>query len=292
MLKEMEPKAPGVVLMGEKEVEVKRRWLQMGAELEGSWAKTRKSVAAAVRGSKAIDDRSVHIGHGDPGEIVTRPHDVLEDLCRDITELWPDTVNDSCGFHIHASFTPMDTSLLATREFYVYFKERWNKWGVENKIDRTHEFWTRLAGRNKFATDRFDPETQLRGTGGAPPGDKRYTMLNFYAWEKHRTVECRLLPMFNNLELALSAVRCMSDIYNVYLSRTAFVPLTFEPKVQVVGDVVEENYVVVQPATDPQSWASEGYFRPIPTGEDIFYSIPGAEHQMQPFQSVISVITP
>ena len=49
----------------------KKRWLQAGVELEGSWVRGRAAVAAEIRGAKAVTDHSVKIGHGDPGEIIT-----------------------------------------------------------------------------------------------------------------------------------------------------------------------------------------------------------------------------
>lgn len=269
----------------------KKRWLQMGAELEGSW-KSRKTTATLCRGARAHEDRSVHIGHGDPGEIVTRPHDNLEDLLFDIKTLWPDTVNESCGFHLHASFTPLDGCVIATKDFYKWFKSEWAKWGKEQKLDPTHEFWNRLAGRNKFAKDVFDPDVQLKGMMGAPPNDRRYTILNFFAWEKHKTIECRLLPMFTDVNVALSATIKLSQIYNDYLNANEMPKIVLEPNVQVIGDCVEETHNMVQPPTAPWNYEAESTFVPVPGGEDVYYSIQGAEHLMLPFRKELKDTTP
>lgn len=262
------------------ELDLPNKWLQMGVELEGSWTSSRKAVAAKVRGAKPIDDRSVHIGHGDPGEIVTRPHDSLDALCEDVLVLWPESVNDSCGFHIHASFTPLNASLIATRSFYDYFKESWNEWGIRMKLPRNHEFWNRLAGKNKFAKDVFNPDEQLKGFRGAPQNDRRYSILNFFAWEKHRTIECRLLPMFTDKEIGVSAIRHMSAVYNKYLGSHTFEPLTFESSVDVVGEVVEETYVRESPVLEPLTYETESISPTVPVGDDIFYSISGAMDKM------------
>lgn len=287
MLKEMEPLKP----VEAEGVKVTKQWLQMGAELEGSWS-NRKAVAVKVRGARVHDDRSVHIAHGDPGELVTRPHDNLDSLLEDIRALWPESVNDSCGFHLHASFTPMQASILATKDFYRFFKEEWARWGTGMKLDRAHEFWTRLSGRNKFCKDLYDPEAQLKPMHGGAPGEKRYTMLNWYAWEKHKTVECRLLPMFTNVELGLSAVRCLSEIYNTYLSQNGFQTITMEPATQVVGNMVEEVYTLKQPELTPRVYEAEGSFQGIPQGEDVFYAVKGAENQVLPFTREIAETTP
>lgn len=266
------------------EVKIVKQWLQMGAELEGSWVRPRVKVAADIRGARAVEDRSVHIGHGDPGEIVTRPHGDLDALLKDISDLWPDTVHDSCGFHIHASFTPLSGSIIASSGFYAYFKDEWHKWGHQVKLPKNHEFWTRLTGGNKFAKDRFEPEAQLKAFASSPRGgESRYTMLNFHAWEKHRTIECRLLPMFADKDIALSAVRKLAEIYDVYLSINGFPSLVFEPKSNLIGEAAVETYEYVVPDTTPKEYFAEGYFPAIPAGEGIFYSIEGAENIMHPF---------
>jgi hypothetical protein len=265
-----------------------KRWLQMGAELEGSWVRSRKNVAAEVRGARAHDDRSVHIGHGDPGEIVTRPHDTLDGLLKDIDLLWPDTINDSCGFHVHASFTPLDGSIIATRDFYTFFKDEWSRWGHQMGIEKNHEFWTRLAGRNKFAKDTFDPETQLKGAAGRS-GDARYTILNFHAWEKHKTIECRLLPMFANKEVAFSAVRNLASIYDTYLSTHGFSTITLEPSISVIGDVVVEEYDQKMPSITPKFYEAEGKFPHLPVGDDLYYAIDGAMDLVAPHATVLPV---
>lgn len=265
------------------DIVIKKRWLQMGAELEGSWP-NRAKAAQGVRGAKPHDDKSVHIGHGDPGEIVTRPHEKLEDLLADISALWPESVNDSCGFHIHASFTPLDGSIIASKGFYQYFKEEWNDWGHKIKLPKNHEFWIRLAGQNKHARDRFEPEVQLKGNFAAQGrADARYTMLNFYAWEKHRTIECRMLPMFADKEIALSAVTKLASIYDTYLSLNGFESIVLEPAIQVVGETAEEVYEYTMPVITPRIEEREGILPPLVTGPDICYAIPGAMDAMFPY---------
>lgn len=265
---------------------LKQRWLQMGVELEGSWNKSRREVAASVRGAKEVVDRSVHIGHGDPGEIITRPHADIEALMGDIRALYPDHVHTTCGFHIHASFTPMDMSMIATSEFYTYFKEEWVRWGNKQKLPKTHEFWNRLAGSNKNARDEFKPEVQLQGDGkgtGGKGGQARYTMLNFYSWEVHRTVECRLLPMFAEKEVAISALNHLSYIYNSWLNKHGFKTLTFEPANQLVGERALERYESQIPELSHRAFEAHGTFPQLAVGENVFYSIAGATDDMLPF---------
>lgn len=281
------------------ETVLKKQWLQMGAELEGSWvSKSRKSTAEGVRGAKPQKDPSVHIGVGDPGEIVTRPHDNLEGLSADIIALYPDTVHDTCGFHIHTSFTPLQGSIIATREFYAYFKSEWAKWGKEMKFPRNHEFWNRLEGRNKFCKDLFEPEEQFkpvhtRPGGGAPTDNSvRYTMVNFHAWEKHGTIECRLLPQFSDREIAVKALYKLAYIYDSYLGEHGFAPINLESPSTLSGGLAIETYEVRQPSVVPTSYTAEGYFPSVVAGDDVFYAISGAEGQMHPFKKDTGTVTP
>lgn len=265
-------------------VEVKKQWLQMGVELEGSWFKNRNDVALAARGARAHDDRSVHIGTGNPGEIVTRPHENLEELLADVEKLWPDLVHESCGFHIHASFTSLHGSIIATRDFYKFFKASWEAWGHTMHLDRAHEFWARLQGRNKFAKDKFEPERQLTQSNGQ--GEARYTMLNFHSWEKHGTVECRLLPMFQDRVVGIAAIRQLSNIYNTYLSEHPFPSIAFASPSEMEGETVVERYEQALPELTPRGYEAVGYFPELEQGENVFYAINGAMDKVLPFRTI------
>lgn len=261
---------------------MKKSWMQMGVELEGGWFTSRKKVAEKVRGAQPKDDRSVHIdATHNPGEIVTRPHDNLEDLLKDVEALWPDVVNDTCGFHIHASFTPLQTSVLAHKEFYTYFKEQWGAWGKIMKLPRDHEFWVRLSGGKKFCKDLFEPEAQLGSIAARGP-EARYTMLNFHAWEKYKTIECRLLPMFSDKEVGLEAIKHMAWIYDSYLETHEFPALSFETNAKIEGATTIETYESVMPVITPYIREMEVMVPVLPTGPDQYYSIEGAMDLMLP----------
>lgn len=276
------------------EVPLKQQWLQMGVELEGSWTRTsRQKVAEGVRGAKAVKDASVHIGVGDPGEIITRPHADINALISDVEEMYPDQVNDTCGMHVHASFTPMNGSVIASRDFYDYFKESWDKWGKKMKLPSNHEFWRRLSGTNKNTRDEFVPEVQLRGNGnGAKGSNARYTMLNFYSWEIHRTVECRLLPMFADKSVSVQAIQHLAHIYDSYLNEHGFQAISLESSTQIRGERVVETYKYKTPETTPHSFEAKGFFPRLEIGEHVYYSIPDAEQLMLPFKKDTGKQTP
>lgn len=268
---------------------LKQRWLQIGVELEGSWNAGRENVAAKVRGAKAVVDHSVKIGVGDPGEIITRPHNDVESVCQDVDILYPDHVHTSCGLHVHVSFTPLDGSIIASRNFYDYFKAQWEAWGLKEKLPKQHEFWHRLHGLNKNARDEFKPEEQLKGDGrgsGGKGGHARYTILNFYSWEIHRTIECRLLPMFMDKEVSIRAIKHLAWIYSSYLEEHGFQPITFEAASQIRGERAIERYELDTPDITPARYEAKGQFPYLEKGENVYYALPGVGmDDMLPFKS-------
>ncbi len=275
---------------------MKQRWLQIGVELEGSWVRGRATVASEIRGAKAVTDHSVKIGHGDPGEIITRPHSTLEALFADVRHLYPDTVHQTCGLHVHVSFTPLDGSIIASKEFYTYFKQKWEDWGKEEKIPRSHEFWYRLSGQNKNARDEFVPENQLKGDGrgaGGKGGNARYTILNFFSWEIHQTVECRLLPMFSDKELAIKAISHLAWIYSSYLNEHGFKSIAFSPASHLRGERALEKYEMKTPDTTPTRYEARAQHPHLERGEGVFYALPGVQmDDMLPFKKDTGKILP
>lgn len=241
-----------------------RRWLKMGVELEGAWA-DRNLTVAEVKGAEVRHDGSVLDLQGDKGEIVTRPHAILDNLCADVVKLYPPRINRTCGLHIHTSFNEMngriglmDYSILADDEFYNYFRARWERWGQANDRamgDQGKEFWDRWYGRavgrggRNFCQNKRAWLTQLSDANA----EHRYTALNFSAWHKYQTVEVRLLPMMPTAELAVSAIREMSDIYDTFLNEHDYpvIKLYREFK-ELDGVLLEENE---QPMPDTKPWA-------------------------------------
>jgi len=214
-----------------------RRWLKMGAELEGGWDTDLRAVSAKVRGSEVRHDGSVRVRANYPGELVTRPHEILDKLCEDIRALYPNHVDASCGFHLHASFTVLDHIALTDRLFWVYFRRRWKDWGEAHEVPP--HYWDRWKGINpgdrQYCKAEFKPETQF------VDHNDRYTQLNFTAWHKHKTLECRMLPMFPDVALTIEATRNLSDIFDTYLNEYKF------PTVRVEDDI----------KTDPAGYVEE-----------------------------------
>lgn len=266
-----------------------RRWLKMGVELEGGWGIDPRTIAGKVKGAQSKHDGSVRVPEGHAGEVVTRPHQVLDHLCDDVLALHPTFVNNTCGLHIHASFLDLDTSLLTLEEFWTYHRLRWQEWGEKmDQIftrDERDRFWDRFNGGSDWARRYCKREFKALGQLVDHDAD-RYTQLNYTAYHKYKTVEIRFLPMFRNSEITISAIREASDIYDTFLTNTPFPSFTYEKEVKNVGDMVVEEHLLVMPDTAP--WEEE-QVRPgkhVVVGDDVFYHIPGAESEMLPFVPV------
>lgn len=263
----------------------------MGVELEGAWDTDFRVKAEEVKGARGKTDGSLSGMAGYMGEITTRPHSVLDHLCEDVKKLYPARVNETCGFHIHTSLNPFEYSCIMDKEFWKYYRDRWEAWGKahESEMDPTakRSFWERWHGRghggNRYCKAEFKPAEQMLDH------NDRYTQLNFTAWHKYKTVESRLLPMFADAELACLAIRELSDIYDSFLNQFEFPKVTFETEFKVEGDVMVEEKKVKMPKYE--AWAEdyeEKPYKAIPVGEDIYYNIPGATEYMAPFVDRLS----
>lgn len=135
------------------------------------------------------------------GEIVSPP--MKKALIKKwVKTCYPDDHNSTCGIHVHVSFTSnIDYMNLMSQEFYDYFLKKMETWGKRNHINEGSRFWKRLQGENSYCKRVFAPKGQKNGNAD------RYTHLNYCFHEENRkTIECRLLPVFDKVELAQSAI--------------------------------------------------------------------------------------
>lgn len=269
-----------------------RRWLKMGVELEGGWnTHYRTDLVTKCTDAKSKHDGSVTVRASDVGEVITRPHAILDNLCTEIEILHPEVADGSCGYHIHASFEPLDMSALASPEFYKYFKERWKAWGESNQGDMTADekkrFWERYNGRTPgrdrdYCKDKFDPVAQLEF------GEDRYTQLNYTAWRKYKTLEMRMLPQFTNKELTVRATREWSDILDTFLNEFDFPDIQVDREFVVTEEGTEETVKLEAPESEYWEEEKKRPMRPLLTGPDVHYHIEGAEGYMRPWRDFIN----
>jgi len=91
--------------------------------------------------------------------------------------------------------------------------ESWGKrWNIKNS-----EFWNRLNGANNFCRKDFSPEAQARST--YKYADVRYRHWNF-CYMIHKTLECRMLPVFKEVRIAKAAATEVYDIVESWLEKS------------------------------------------------------------------------
>jgi hypothetical protein len=133
---------------------------------------------------------------------------------------YPHHVNKTCGMHVHMSFRKaLHYSRLMVPEYQVTMVNYLSKWAMENGIEKTNPIWDRLAGKNTYCKLEFCADIQAgkinkhydHGSMG-----NRYTAIN-YCHGQHGTIECRILPMFKDVETSLKAINQVIDITNACL---------------------------------------------------------------------------
>lgn len=239
-----------------------RAYAKVGIEIEGLWNNLRETRRrAAAEGMGGCQDGSVRVNpdsNAEGYEFQTNPGTLREALSQ-LVAYYPDETNDSCGMHVHVSFNvSTDASLLATQQFFDYFRARWNAWGQRehvwgyNAVDpgaSRGTFWHRLFGQNDYCRVNSSTERNILSMD-------RYHQLNFSAWNEHRTVECRLLPMFKSARLGVSAVQELLAIFEDYLHDQADFPAV---------DVVMAPPALVPLASnsfvdDPDTWMHDARY--------------------------------
>jgi hypothetical protein len=195
----------------------RNRIKKVGIELEGGW--TNPPI-----GSKIERDASVF--HDDPpvgykvGEMPLGPMQVIQ-VKPVLKKYYPNLVDKTCGMHVHMSFeTLFQYVLLADSPAYQEtVLEYFRRWAEKEAFPKTHYIWERLDGKNIFCQKKFWPREQMQTT--RKDYDKvrhghRYTIIH-YCFERHRTLECRVLPMMPDHVQAFSAIKLLFDVTNAYL---------------------------------------------------------------------------
>lgn len=201
------------------------RVVRIGVELEGGWSELPKDAKIENDGSVFSHARTA-AGNlkrdGFPdwsfGEIPVGPMSPTR-LRSALKKYWPTKIDNTCGMHVHMSFeSVLQYSLLADSPDYQETVIKYmKKWADEN-LPVNHHIYERLSGANIYCQKKFWPFNQInqKKKGYGFEVGHRYTMIS-YSWERHRTVECRLLPMMPTQALAISAINHLLDITNAYL---------------------------------------------------------------------------
>ena len=176
------------------------------------------------------------------GEITSNPPiepltsvEAMEEFVR---KYYPDYVDSTCGLHIHMStvmryvynrlLTPEYSGDDKLGEQGVIFRAL-EEWAKAKNLPTTHPIWERLRGKNIYCLRLFkgDGQAKTRDKGlnhDATREDIRYTAIAYH-WSRRggdgqpmKTVECRLLPMFETPNLAVEALKVVMRATNDYLN--------------------------------------------------------------------------
>lgn len=194
---------------------------KIGVEIEGAW----EDISRLRVDSRAIfkNDSSVSIsdysfwpeGPRSKGEIAGPAFDKLSDLLKWMDIVYPNVTNASCGLHIHISMLcPEHYALLMEPEFFIIFTAEMRKWGscvCSSKSSEDENFWHRALGRNNYCSRLYDAQSGVVGSGYRG-------QLNYGAYCRHKTLECRAFPAFNDKNKAIEAVKFFYNLVNNYIA--------------------------------------------------------------------------
>lgn len=218
---------------------VVNRVAAVGIELEGGWDKncgeemhTDNSVkfpppidVAVIdpnTGLSAVNVTGVRPKYG-IGEVISKP---LPPAMMDewVMRCYPQHVNGTCGLHVHMSFFyKLNYSRLMTPDFGIAIIEAVKEFGFDEGLAGDHPLWLRITDTNHphcAQTYCGDKQVLVKGKDYRSRGTdhSRYTAIN-YCYSQHKTIECRLLPMFETAAQSIRAIRCIIDTTNKFLSK-------------------------------------------------------------------------
>lgn len=181
----------------------------VGVELEGGWDRANAPPGIKPDGSVSYDRECCEEpgGCGDcgdmvGGEIALAPARFLRGLRTNVKKFYPDEVDNSCGLHIHMSL-PDFSPLLDVRFERCLFAELF-RWGRKTPLRAAEKswLWNRLKGKNSYCGRFF-----LSAIGSREDVGNRYLAVNTRTLHRNtKTIEIRVLPMFQTPERALSAI--------------------------------------------------------------------------------------
>lgn len=157
------------------------------------------------------------------GELPSHPLEV-KDFPTWMRASYPTHVNATCGLHVHMSFkSALYYQLLMTPAYQATIIAYLTKWAREEGLVAKHPIWPRLAGKSEYAQHLFHADqqacTKQKDHDRKRPGH-RYTAIS-YPYSQHGTVECRILPMMEDVRVGISAVQAVLDITNASLVAAA-----------------------------------------------------------------------
>jgi hypothetical protein len=221
----------------------------VGIELEGGWSEVPTGIewvghAVPAAGQLGRDGSLDPLAARNPtcpyvGELPSKP------MPEGAVEKWlkahyPAIIGPECGMHIHISLTNdlLYMKLMDDEAYPATVVEYLRRWAVAEKIAKTDPIWGRLAGTCIYCQHLHMPDEQVSNTRKDWEKHRkghRYTALNFCynrvdlgkprngleeTTKAIGTIECRLLSMPENAEMAARAVKEFIRVTNGFLLAT------------------------------------------------------------------------
>lgn len=208
---------------------------RVGIELEGAWKSARRDIRMIHDGSVTDFSGSV-MDNCRTGEVVSEPFLYWSDLVAFIQSKYPDHINRTCGLHVHMSTPTIGAyEALMNQRYNDFLMKSLLLWGKKNKVQPNHSFWRRMSGTEYYCRGIFRPDEQvILNSKGSP----RYSQVN-YCYGLHRTMEVRVLPMFKQKNLAISAIYHILRCTQKYLT----LPNAFKNDIEAIEIHVEDQPV-------------------------------------------------
>lgn len=166
-----------------------------------------------------------------------------------IRQSYPTHVNDTCGMHVHLSFrSNLNYQRLMEPEYTATVVSQFCKWAERYPLlfPPDHSIWKRLSGQNEYCQYLHHADGQVKQTKKIydhHTGQHRYTAIN-YCFAMHETLECRLLPMMPDAEVAIDAIQHFLNTTNAFL-RSVVRKESSLPTTVVADDVVFRDVINV-----------------------------------------------
>lgn len=196
------------------------------------------------------DDGSIHDLPPVTGEAILGPLPP-EECFKLIPACYPKAANASCGMHFHMSFSrPYAYQLAMHADLQDRIFEALRKWVSSLRAgDVPLGTPERLSGQHKHAQQVFFADLQARMTDKAYHRDRalpghRYTGIA-YPWSAHRTIECRILPVFPRADTSIEAIKLVLDTTRQFLLDHAKREPVFEETLKARGGYQEVTTICV-----------------------------------------------
>lgn len=247
---------------------------KVGLELEGGWDTMPKEVLGRMEvdnsvqfapieeiveeldekgkrlSLKGLDANGRRVPMAYRGELVSNPIPLktVESIGTWMWRGYPQAVNETCGLHVHMSFLDkMNYQRLMCPEYGAYIISELRKFADEQGLPADHMLRQRLNPEHAWTKQhcehvyRGDHQVLVGGKDYRSRGKahSRYTAIN-YCNMQHGTLECRLLPMFEDVEMAVRAVWVVVNATNRFLSKIRQKERAHEASVKPRGSVFKQ----------------------------------------------------